>query len=229
MAEKKKLNYFEELNNINVQDKIEKKGNLSYLSWAFAWEQLKIKHPKAQYKVYERENGINYWTDDKTAWVKVSVTVDDIEHIEYLPIMDYRNKSISVSQVSSFNVNTSIQRAVTKAIARHGLGLYIYAGEDIPSAEKDDILEEEKKETKEKEINKKLSKVFDDDMKEVMKNVNKNTAEEMKNAINECKSKDAVDEKYLEYKSDMAKLYKYDISLFNEVKEFKENVKSLLQ
>lgn len=108
--------------------------------------------------------------------------------------MDYRNKSISVSQVSSFNVNTSIQRAVTKAIARHGLGLYIYAGEDIPSAEKDDILEEEKKETKEKEINKKLSKVFDDDMKEVMKNVNKNTAEEMKNAINECKSKDAVDE-----------------------------------
>jgi hypothetical protein len=229
MAEKKKLNYFEELNNINVQDKIEKKGNLSYLSWAFAWEQLKIKHPKAQYKVYERENGINYWTDDKTAWVKVSVTVDDIEHIEYLPIMDYTNKSISVSQVSSFNVNTSIQRAVTKAIARHGLGLYIYAGEDIPSAEKDDILEEEKKETKEKEINKKLSKVFDDDMKEVMKNVNKNTAEEMKNAINECKSKDAVDEKYLEYKSDMAKLYKYDISLFNEVKEFKENVKSLLQ
>jgi hypothetical protein len=229
MAEKKKLNYFEELNNINVQDKIEKKGNLSYLSWAFAWEQLKIKHPKAQYKVYERENGINYWTDDKTAWVKVSVTVDDIEHIEYLPILDYRNKSISVSQVSSFNVNTSIQRAVTKAIARHGLGLYIYAGEDIPSAEKDDILEEEKKETKEKEINKKLSKVFDDDMKEVMKNVNKNTAEEMKNAINECKSKDAVDEKYLEYKSDMAKLYKYDISLFNEVKEFKENVKSLLQ
>jgi hypothetical protein len=229
MTEEKKLNYFEQLNNINVQDKIEKKGNLSYLSWAFAWEQLKIKHPKSQYKVYERENGVIYWTDGKTAWVKVSVTVDDMEHIEYLPIMDYKNKSIPVDQVSSFNVNTSIQRALTKAIARHGLGLYIYAGEDIPSAEKDDILEEEKKETKEKEINKKLSKVFDDDMKEVMKNVNKNTAEEMKNAINECKSKDAVDEKYLEYKSDMAKLYKYDISLFNEVKEFKENVKSLLQ
>ena len=144
MTEEKKLNYFEQLNNINVQDKIEKKGNLSYLSWAFAWEQLKIKHPKAQYKVYERENGIIYWTDDKTAWVKVSVTVDDIEHIEYLPIMDYKNKSIPVDQVSSFNVNTSIQRALTKAIARHGLGLYIYAGEDIPSAEKDDILEEER-------------------------------------------------------------------------------------
>jgi len=144
MTEEKKLNYFEQLNNINVQDKIEKKGNLSYLSWAFAWEQLKIKHPKAQYKVYERENGIIYWTDGKTAWVKVSVTVDDIEHIEYLPIMDYKNKSIPVDQVSSFNVNTSIQRALTKAIARHGLGLYIYAGEDIPSAEKDDILEEER-------------------------------------------------------------------------------------
>jgi hypothetical protein len=58
--------------------------------------------------------------------------------------MDYKNKSIPVDQVSSFNVNTSIQRALTKAIARHGLGLYIYAGEDIPSAEKDDILEEER-------------------------------------------------------------------------------------
>jgi hypothetical protein len=144
MTEEKKLNYFEQLNNINVQDKIEKKGNLSYLSWAFAWEQLKIKYPKAQYKVYEREDGIIYWTDGRTAWVKVSVTVDDIEHIEYLPIMDYKNKSIPVDQVSSFNVNTSIQRALTKAIARHGLGLYIYAGEDIPSAEKDDILEEER-------------------------------------------------------------------------------------
>ena len=144
MTEEKKLNYFEQLNNINVQDKIEKKGNLSYLSWAFAWEQLKIKHPKSQYKVYERENGVIYWTDGKTAWVKVSVTVDDMEHIEYLPIMDYKNKSIPVDQVSSFNVNTSIQRALTKAIARHGLGLYIYAGEDIPSAEKDDILEEER-------------------------------------------------------------------------------------
>ena len=144
MTEEKKLNYFEQLNNINVQDKIEKKGNLSYLSWAFAWEQLKIKHPKAQYKVYEREDGVIYWTDNKTAWVKVSVTVDDMEHIEYLPIMDYKNKSIPVGQVSSFNVNTSIQRALTKAIARHGLGLYIYAGEDIPSSEKDDLLEEER-------------------------------------------------------------------------------------
>jgi hypothetical protein len=144
MTEEEKLNYFEQLNNINVQDKIEKKGNLSYLSWAFAWEQLKIKHPKAKYKVYEREDGVIYWTDNKTAWVKVSVTVDDMEHIEYLPIMDYKNKSIPVDQVSSFNVNTSIQRALTKAIARHGLGLYIYAGEDIPSAEKDDILEEER-------------------------------------------------------------------------------------
>ena len=144
MTEEKKLNYFEQLNNINVQDKIEKKGNLSYLSWAWAWEQLKIKHPKAQYKVYEKEDGIIYWTDGRTAWVKVSVTVDNIEHIEYLPIMDYKNKSIPVGQVSSFNVNTSIQRALTKAIARHGLGLYIYAGEDIPSSEKDDLLEEER-------------------------------------------------------------------------------------
>ena len=128
-------NYFADLNAINVSDKVEKKNGLSYLSWAYAWGELKKKHPNANYKIYEREDGCIYWTDEKTCWVKVGVTVGEIEHIEYLPVMNNVNKSIPKENVTSFEVNKAIQRALTKAIERHGLGLYIYAGEDLPEEE----------------------------------------------------------------------------------------------
>lgn len=125
-------NYFEVLNSINVNDKIEKKNGLSYLSWPYAWGEIKKKDPLANYKIYENANGWNYHTDGRTCWVKVSVTVNGIEHIEHLPVMDFRNASILADKVTSFDVNKAIQRALTKAAARHGLGLYIYAGEDLP-------------------------------------------------------------------------------------------------
>ena len=129
MADK---NYFEVLNSINVNDKIEKKNGLSYLSWAYAWGELKKRFPDSTYKVYETDKGMNYFTDGFTCWVKTGVTVNGIEHIEYLPVMDYKNKSIPMASVTSFDVNKTIQRSLTKAVARHGLGLYIYAGEDLP-------------------------------------------------------------------------------------------------
>ena len=135
-------NYFEELNKIDVSGKIEKKNNLSYLSWAWAWGELKKRHPTASYTVYENADGWNYFTDGRTAWVKTGVTVDGLEHIEYLPVMDFRNKSIPLEQVTSFDVNKTIQRSLTKAVARHGLGLYIYAGEDLPEQEKPELPQE---------------------------------------------------------------------------------------
>ena len=125
-------NYFEELNAIDVSDKIEKKNGLSYLSWAWAWGELKKKHPDAFYTIYENADGLFYHTDNKTCWVKTGVTVNGLEHIEYLPVMDFRNKSIPAAEVTSFDVNKTIQRSLTKAVARHGLGLYVYAGEDLP-------------------------------------------------------------------------------------------------
>ena len=132
-------NYFIELNKIDVNDKIEKKNGLSYLSWAYAWGELKKRFPNATYKIYENTlpNGyvVNYFTDGKTSYVKTSVTVNDIEHIEELPVMDFRNKSIPLEAMTSFDVNKAIQRSLTKAVARHGLGLYIYAGEDLPEQE----------------------------------------------------------------------------------------------
>ena len=126
---------FEKLNAVNVNSKTEKKNGLTYLSWAWAWQEIKKVDPKANYTVYESAMGWNYFTDGKTAWVKTGVTVDGLEHIEYLPIMDYKNKSIPVDNITSFDVNKAIQRSLTKACARHGLGLYIYAGEDLPEAE----------------------------------------------------------------------------------------------
>lgn len=132
MEDIKEKNYFEMLNDINVSDKTEKKNGLTYLSWAWAWGEVKKKFPDANYKVYEKEDGNIYWTDGRTCWVKTGVIINNIEHIEYLPIMDARNNSIPLDKVTSFNVNKAIQRSLTKACARHGLGLYIYAGEDLP-------------------------------------------------------------------------------------------------
>lgn len=130
------MNRFEILAGIDVGENVEKKNGLSYLSWAWAWSTFKSKFPDSYYTIYENENGWNYFTDGKTCWVKTGVTLVDgdftLEHIEYLPLMDFRNKSIPLDSVTSFEVNKSIQRSLTKAVARHGLGLYIYAGEDLP-------------------------------------------------------------------------------------------------
>lgn len=149
MAQTEK-NYFATLQSINVNDKTETKNGLTYLSWAWAWGELKKIHPDATYTIYETPEGCFYFTDGRTCWVKTGVTVNGIEHIEYLPVMDYRNKSIPKDQVTSFDVNKTIQRSLTKAVARHGLGLYIYAGEDLPGTK-----EEEEEKEKERAFDKK--------------------------------------------------------------------------
>lgn len=136
-AEKlKQLNRFVRLKSIDVGDHIEKKNNLSYLAWAWAWQEFKTLFPDSFYTIYENTDGWNYFTDGKTCWVKTGVTLVDgdfkLEHIEYLPVMDFKNASILKEKVTSMDVNKAIQRSLTKAIARHGIGLYIYAGEDLP-------------------------------------------------------------------------------------------------
>lgn len=128
---------FATLNAVNVSGKTEKKNNMTYLSWAYAWEQVKSNYPNAFYTIYENAEGWNYFTDGKTCWVKTGVTIEGMEHIEYLPVMDFKNRSIPLDSVTSFDVNKAIQRSLTKACARHGLGLYIYAGEDLPAEEKE--------------------------------------------------------------------------------------------
>lgn len=157
MGEKQE-NYFETLNNVDVSDKIEKKNGSSYLSWAYAWGEVKKRYPDANYKVYENAEGWNYHTDGRSGWVKTGVTIAGIEHIEFLPVMDNRNRSISLESITSFDVNKAIQRSLTKAIARHGLGLYIFAGEDLPEAEKEQA--EKDKAVQEAELKAKVMSFF---------------------------------------------------------------------
>lgn len=141
------MSIFERLNAINVNGHTETKGEgkraLTYLPWAWAWAEVKKAYPQSYYTIYENKDGLFYHTDGKTCWVKTGVTIVDqengtqLEHIEYLSVMDYRNDSIPLAKVTSYDVNKAIQRSLTKACARHGLGLYIYAGEDLPEVEAD--------------------------------------------------------------------------------------------
>lgn len=149
MAQSKKT-VFDTLNAINVNDRTETKNKLTYLSWAWAWQTVKENYPNATYTIYENEGGMFYHSDGKSAWVKTGVTIDGIEHIEYLPVMDFRNASIQIDKINSTDVNKSIQRSLTKAIARHGLGLYVYAGEDLPQNEVVALAEEKAKAEKER-------------------------------------------------------------------------------
>lgn len=129
------MSAFETLHKVDVSGKVEEKNGLRYLSWAYAWGFVKERYPDANYTIYENKDGWNYHTDGRTAWVKTGVTIEGLEHIEYLPVMDNRNNSIPLGEITSFDVNKAIQRSLTKAIARHGLGLDVYAGEDLPDAD----------------------------------------------------------------------------------------------
>ena len=114
---------------INVNDKTEKKNGLTYLSWAWAWAEALKADPKAVFNV-EMFNGKCYMDINGTAMVWVTVTMFDKPMTCQLPVMDYRNKPIP--NPDAFAVNTAIMRCMTKALSLHGLGLYIYSGEDMP-------------------------------------------------------------------------------------------------
>jgi hypothetical protein len=122
-------NYFAELSKIDVSEHVEKKGKFSYLSWAWAVDQLRKKHPDATWEVI-RFNGMPFMNTDCGYFVEVAVTVNGVTLSQIHPVLDNFNKPIA--KPNSFQINTSIQRCLVKAIALHGLGLYIYAGEDLP-------------------------------------------------------------------------------------------------
>jgi len=117
---------------------IQKKGKQDYLSWASSWAFLKDEFPNAQRIVYEDQHtGLVYFTDGNTAYVKVGIVIDNVEHIDYLPIMDFRNQAIKLEKITMFDVNKTIQRSTAKAIAMHGLGLTLWIGEDLIDSAKE--------------------------------------------------------------------------------------------
>lgn len=122
-------NSFAILNAINLSEHAEKKGSFTYLSWPFAVAQLRQFDPTATWEVLRFE-GLPYLSTDAGFFVEVAVTVQGITLSQIHPVLDSRNRPILAP--TSFDINTSIQRCLVKAIALHGLGLYIYAGEDLP-------------------------------------------------------------------------------------------------
>ncbi|BAD65396.1 phage-related protein [Shouchella clausii KSM-K16] len=131
---KKMTNHFEKLAAIDVSEHVERKGNFSYLSWAWAVDQLRRHDPSATWEV-KRFDGMPYMKTELGYFVEVEVTSNGIGMSQIHPVLDNRNKPIA--KPTPFDINTSIQRCLVKAIALHGLGLYIYAGEDLPKVEEE--------------------------------------------------------------------------------------------
>lgn len=154
MTENKSV--FETLFEINVNDHIEKKKDLTYLSWPYAWAEVKKKYPNANYKIHlfgEKQHP--YVFDESTGYmVFTSVTIENLTHTMWLPVMDSANKTIKstsytyntkfkkdilVEAATMFDVNKTIMRCLVKNLAMFGLGLYIYSGEDLPEIETEKI------------------------------------------------------------------------------------------
>lgn len=201
------LEHFEKLNKINCNDKTEKKNNgsteLTYLSWCYAWSEVKKLYPNARYEILKfGENKLPYVFDEKTGYmVFTRVEIEGIEHEMWLPVMDSANKAMKdktytykvkkynsntrqyefvekeVQPATMFDINKTIMRCLTKNLAMFGLGLYIYAGEDLPENVDND---EPKKTTAKKELliqdiqkNNILEKFTPDEIKKYLEEVNK--------------------------------------------------------
>ena len=143
------VKWFEELSAVNVNEHIKQKNGLNYLSWMWAWQELKKKFPLSYATVHETEDGMLVWRDPIGCHVKTSITLvwsetdaegNEVlkEHTatEYLPVMDFRNKAVPYENVDAMMVNKTVQRSLTKCIARLGLGSYIFVDEDLPEEEK---------------------------------------------------------------------------------------------
>lgn len=127
-------NSFARLNQINVSQHVEKKGQFSYLSWPYAVAQLRLADPSATWEV-KRFDGLPFLRTENGYFVEVAVTVEGVTLSQIHPVLDSKNRPIPEPTV--FDLNTSLQRCLVKAIALHGLGLYIYAGEDLPTPTED--------------------------------------------------------------------------------------------
>ena len=160
MAVQIKENTFEKLNKVDVTTLIEKKGNFNYLSWAHAVRELLRACPEATWEVhlFDNTDGTKqpYMKNGTGTYVQVSVNVNDVIRSQIHPVLDNRNAPIK--EPNSFQINTSIQRCLAKAIALHGLGLYIFAGEDLP--EPDAITNEQAY-----ELNELASKIKDEKLR----------------------------------------------------------------
>lgn len=230
---------------VNVNDHKEEKNGLSYLSWAWAWAEVIKADPLANFEV-KLFNNEPFMTVGDTAMVWVTVTIFGKAVTCWLPVMNSRNAPISIQgrkfqdkygkeqteKVDAFNVNTSLMRCLTKAVAMHGLGLYIYAGEDLP---------EKEEETKEvpKETPKPLTKA---EVKEVKRNLRpqptewdngdesrKLFADSMIEYTNICKDVESLNSFWISNQLQLESLKKTHLNLYQDVLSYFANLKQQLK
>ena len=134
-------NTFMKLFKTDVSKYVEKKGQFNYLSWAYAVQELKKVCPTARWGVTKAEDGSPFFKTECGYFVDVWVEVDSVSLSQIHPVLDHRNKPLE--KPNAFEINTSLQRALAKTIALHGLGLYIFAGEDLPEPDALTQLEED--------------------------------------------------------------------------------------
>ena len=158
-ADERRAIMFNALSNLDLSDKCEKRESLTYLSWANAWSEFKSAYPSATYRILKNENGLPYFRDPNLGiMVFTEVTVDDVTHQMWLPVMDSKNKAMklepytysvwnnfkkafeekTVQAASMFDINKTLMRCLVKNLAMFGLGLYIFQGDDLPEKSADD-------------------------------------------------------------------------------------------
>ena len=158
-ADERRAIMFNALKNLDLSNKCEKRDQLTYLSWANAWSEFKSAYPSATYRILKNESGLPYFSDPNLGiMVFTEVTVDDVTHQMWLPVMDSKNKAMkltpytyqvwdnykksfvekTVQAASMFDINKTLMRCLVKNLAMFGLGLYIFQGDDLPEKSTDD-------------------------------------------------------------------------------------------
>lgn len=197
MSNEKKITTFDKLSAINVNEKVEKKNGLTYLSWAWAWSEVKKACPDATYQINDTD-----YDEDLGFMCHTSVSIDGESLEMWLPVMDGSNKSMkkkaykyttrygekTVEGASTFDINKTIMRCLVKNLAMFGLGIYIYAGEDLPESE------EAIKEIP-KEIKKIALKIGGENWAKVSKYATENKALGLEKLINTLSSKYTISDK----------------------------------
>jgi len=140
---------FKMLYSLNLSDKAKTKKTagteLKYIPWSSVWAEIKKVEPTATYKVYPQTlddfGNTRFWHDDeRTGWVEVGVTIKGLEHVMTLAVMDYKNKAIPAAEITATDANKTMMRCLVKACAMHGIGMYVYEGEEIPDDERELIV-----------------------------------------------------------------------------------------
>lgn len=145
------MEHFKKLNSLDVNGHTEKKNGLTYLSWAWAWAEIKKIYPDATYKILKNADNLPMFGNEKNGYMcYTEITLDGMTYEMWLPIMDFKNKSIL--QPTTFDINKTVMRCLTKNLAMFGLGLYIYAGEDMPEELTSEKIDTAKTEPKKEEL-----------------------------------------------------------------------------